>query len=169
MKFQFILSVIILSITSLAHGSLDFWDDIRRSQNFCGNLICSESPIKKQEISATQWRKIAPDTRKALKRIAQKLVNENWPDTILESDYVIKGQTRLDQVTFLVKNGEVVGFWIYYSVQAWDTGSCDYDPIENKSLAACPEGRIYEGAFVHISLQSFAVDQFHSATFKPKK
>jgi len=169
LKFQSFLVMIVLSVSSLAYASLSFWDDIHQSQNLCANLSCNESPIKKQEITAAQWRKIAPDIREELRKIARRLVNENWPDTILEGDYVIKGHTRLDEVAFLVKNGEVIGFWIYYSVRAWDISSCDYDPIDNDNLASCAEGRIYEGAFVHLNLQSFDVDRHHAAQFKPDK
>jgi hypothetical protein len=144
-----------------------FWDEIYRSQSFCADLACEKSSVKKRPIKTSEWIKISPEVRAELRKIARTLVNENWPESILEGDFIIKGHTRLDEVYFLMKNNESIGYWISYSVRAWDVSTCDYDPIEHRDLSDCREGRIYEGAFVHSSLKDYNVDRYFSAHFKP--
>jgi len=161
-----VLFLSILLISSSALASTAFWDEIQISQNACGNLACDHSTIRKKLITTGEWRRLAPKARGELRRIARSLVNENWPDTILEGDYIIKGHTRLDNVYFLLKDDQIIGFWMLYSVKAWDVSSCDYDPIGHKDLTGCIEGRISEGAFVHLNLKTFEVDRYHAADFE---
>ena len=93
-----------------------------------------------------------------------------WADTILEGDYHAAGQTQLDQVEGLYKNGLLVGYRIIYSEQAWDLNQCEYYqvPEENreKALQACPQGRIFEASFVSLAFTTFIRDDNQFAEFK---
>jgi hypothetical protein len=165
--YPFALFFAFISTPHSFASSEAFWDEINRSQGLCADLTCEQSPVKKRLIKATEWSKMSPHIRAELRKIARTIVDEIWPDTILEGDYLIKGHTQLDEVYFLLKNDEIIGFWISYSVRAWDVSTCNYDPIEYKDLSGCREGRIYEGAFVHANLKTYDIDHYYSAHFKP--
>lgn len=161
----FVVCALVFFQTTLSMASGTFWDEVKRSQKICSNLECEASPLKKITITTSQWRKIPLETRNHLRNIARSLVDDTWTDTILEGDYVIKGHTRIDDVYFLVKNNDQVGFWIKYSVRAWDTSTCAYDPFDNRDLKPCQEGRIYEAAIVELNLTSFDIDPYFTARF----
>lgn len=161
-----LLALALMVITPNASASDTFWKDVEIGQSNCPDLNCELSPVKKQAISSYQWRQIDLQTRNKLRSIARYMVNSYWPDTVLEGDLIIKGHTRLDQTYFVTKNEEVVGYWVVYSVRAWDVSTCNYDPIEYPSVEGCLEGRISEAAFIEVSLQSSRVDDHFSATFE---
>ena len=146
-----------------------FIKEVRRAQKQCSSLDCPNSPIKKVIMSQTEWLNLPLSTRRQLQTVARLLINERWPDTILEGDYIIKGPSRLEQKAWLVHNQEPIGYWIEYSVRAWDYSQCDFDPFQNPSLKGCIEGRIYEAAFVSLSLKEYDVDESHLAKFIPNK
>lgn len=87
-----------------------------------------------------------------------------WGDTILEGDYHSDGETRLDKVSSLYENGQLIGYQITYSEGAWYTGECDFDGNES-SLQGCAPGRIKESSFVSPNFTDFFRDDDDYADF----
>lgn len=155
---------LILGFSNLS-WAFDAIREIRLAQKKCPNLTCTSSTIQKQLISERQWRTFQRTERQKFQKMARRIVAETWPDTILESDYVIKGPSRLDEVHFIKKADQLLGYWIKYSVQAWDISNCNYDFIHSKDLSKCKKGRIVEGSFVDLTISTFEIDSYWIATF----
>lgn len=163
------LIIVWLGLSASVFAQAQFMSEIRRAQKHCRSLECPNSPIKKVIMSDSDWRTLPLSVRQHLRQVARNLVNERWPDAILEGDYVIKGPSRLDQKAWLLRGREPVGYWIQYSVRAWNYSNCDFDPFQNPSLKGCLEGRIYEAAFVSLDLKEYDVDENQLAEFYPKR
>lgn len=73
-----------------------------------------------------------------------------WADTILEGDYEVAGQLRLDEIRMITRAGTVVGYQIVYSDDA---------------RSPWGRGRIRETSWVHTNLQSAMVEEDQHATF----
>lgn len=168
------LKIILIILISLAgdnfaqasNSKKTFWSDLAATQKICPELNCPSGLLKKHEITQYQWRNLSIDIRKRLSQTARQIVNEIWPDTVLEGDFVIRGTTRLEEVQFVMKGLEKVGFWIFYSIKAWDVSNCGYDPIENPSFEGCELGRLYEAAYVSFAVDAYLVDASQKAFFK---
>lgn len=81
---------------------------------------------------------------------AAKTQAQIWGDTILEGDYLAKGDTRLDQVFAIRRNGRLVGYRIVFS----ETARSPYGP-----------GRIVEAAWIHADLRTALTDDKQYAAF----
>lgn len=143
-----------------------FWEALFQSQISCPHLQCPKSLIKKTKLTQEQWRSLSSTVRKELQALAKKSANDIWPDTILEGDYIADYRVRLDAVELLTLHDEFVGYWILYSARAWDTSTCDYDPLSPNTIKNCQQGRIYEGSFTNFNFSESLIDINHLATFK---
>lgn len=116
-----------------------------------------------------------PYQREALKEASEELAQaiqakandlaQIWGDTILEGDYVADGKTQVDEVYVLVKNGEVFGYRITYSENAWYTANCDFDG-DMQHLDGCEQGRISEASYVNADFTLDFLDPARFAEFK---
>ncbi len=83
-----------------------------------------------------------------------------WSDTILEGDYHAKDEARLDKVEE-VRNqkGQLLGYRLTYSAEAWETSDCKYDSQHDSTLAGCKKGRIVEIGFVSTDMKQSAQEK----------
>ncbi len=79
-----------------------------------------------------------------------------WADTILEGDYQAEGETRLDAVFALYRDGQLIGYRIVYSERAWD-------------MVTRESGRIVEASFISPSLKTYVTDENQFAEFHASK
>lgn len=142
-----------------------FYEEVIKYEGFCKDEENCQGEFQNEVVYSLrdQLNKIGFSNTEALKKISLEQA-QIWGDTILEGDYVADGQTRLDHALALYKNRELIGYKIQYSEKAWYVGNCDYDGHED-SLVDCDAGRIIEVSYVSADLQTFFVDEEHTATF----
>lgn len=89
-----------------------------------------------------------------------------WADTILEGDFVAAGHTRVDSVTAVYKDDQLLAYKVTYSEKGWSTAECDYDG-HRASLTGCPVGRISESSFISPKFDLNLTDEDDYADFAP--
>ncbi|GEM_PF-3161725 len=146
---------------------------LSKAQDICPDLNCKSSSVQKKLITTSIWRKLSPEIRKQIQTTIKNHYSQIWPDTILEDDYVVKGQSRIDEVSFLIYSDEkkqisstIVGYHVTFSVKAYDTSTCDYDPQTPSSLDSCTLGRIQESLFINNGFNIVVTNPYGLASFK---
>jgi len=103
--------------------------------------------------------KLTAQENKALLEAANDESNI-WGDTILEGDYILDSQSKIELVTVekLVSNAsEFLGYRIVYQHGAYETGSCEVDweaadenpeAFQEQLNNDCTRGHIVAGAYV---------------------
>jgi hypothetical protein len=86
-----------------------------------------------------------------------------WADTILEGDYVVENDVKIDSVETVQMDGIFLGYRITYSSQAYETSACD----AQVNIAMCTQGRIVESTFAAPELNAWIRDAKHLADFVP--
>ncbi|RYE42700.1 MAG: hypothetical protein EOP48_23270 [Sphingobacteriales bacterium] len=117
------------------------------------------------EFASSRKQKLNSASREKLSRVALSQSNV-WADTILEGDYIADKKPRLDVVSGIFENGELVGYKITYSEKAWYIGDCDYDYENASTLKGCTKGRIYESSFVSPDFETYFRDLNEIADFQ---
>ncbi|WP_413289134.1 hypothetical protein [Bdellovibrio sp. HCB337] len=171
MKKSF-LTLVVFTLTmmnGLAHADSQhtepgFYDLIESYRQHCTDG-CHEPFGNKVtfEIDAPQNAELGTDIQAHLLQVASNQA-QVWGDTILEGDYYSDGNTRLDRVSSLFENGQLIGYQITYSEGAWYTGECDFNG-EESSLKDCAPGRIKESSFVSPNFGDFFRDDDDYADF----
>lgn len=118
----------------------------------CGMEACSSQALTRHTLSGEELASLSSDLRDLLQRKATELSNV-WADTILEGDYYADTEVRLDSLEEIFRGNRLIAYRITYSAKAWDTGSCDFDAENLKTLAQCESGRIFESGFVSQDLR----------------
>lgn len=111
--------------------------------------------------------RVREDVYNAIQRKIEAIAKDQaqvWADTILEGDYTAAGDTQVDHVTMITKEGRLLMYKVTYSETAWYTGECNYNGSEN-SLASCQQGRIYETSFVSAAISEAEVSENGYADF----
>ncbi len=111
--------------------------------------------------------RIREDVYNAIQRKIETIAKDQaqvWADTILEGDYTAAGDTQVDHVTMITKEGRLLMYKVTYFETAWYTGECDYDGTDS-SLASCQQGRIYETSYVSASINEAEVSEDGYADF----
>jgi hypothetical protein len=168
-----VLATLILAILTVTQAHADehgtdaraFMDRLRDFKQTCTAEICELPNEVKLIYSVEKALKNVDPTISSLTKIAWEQA-QVWADTILEGDFHAAGDTRLDAVYTLYKDGEFLGYRITYSEKAWNTSECTYNGTPN-SLASCPEGRIIESSYVSPTLKTFVADENQFAVFLP--
>lgn len=164
----FAISVLLKSVSFAqvtVKNSLDFQSEITKLSERCQEENCEKPYSKLVTYHRLDKQKINEGLKKIFERISFKQA-QIWGDTILEGDYAAEGNTRLDKVTNLYKNSELIGYLITYSEKAWDTSNCVYDGINDATLLGCAEGRIVESSYVSLNFREFFYDSKTMAVFK---
>jgi len=115
-----------------------------------------------------QVNNLKPKDLQQFNRIAFKQA-QIWGDTILEGDYYADGETQLDAVEILQKNGKTIGYRISYSETAWFTSDCDFDYDNLETLKNCPQGIITERSYVSLDKKTFFRDNRSFAEFSMRR
>lgn len=157
-------------------GSVSFAvEELQSTQNFYSEMtklssMCQEENCEKPYSKLVIYHHIdKTDVDAKLKKILERISFKQaqiWGDTILEGDYAAEGNTRLDKVTNLYKNDELLGYQITYSEKAWDTTNCLYDGINDSTLSGCIPGRIIESSYVSLEFKEYFYDDKTAAVFK---
>lgn len=133
-------------------------EEIEILNRACARGTC-RSPFQRQELV-----EIPPHQMAIFQEIATDLA-QVWGDTILEGDYHADGNTQIDSILALYKNGEVFAYRIHYFERAWYLGNCDYNSQDPDSLRDCEEGRITEGTYISADFKTFFRDPSHFVDF----
>ena len=165
-----LISLLILAAslsTQMAMAAQDFQKQVLEAQRSCPRLNCPTTSVQVIPYTSSELRMIPRELRSQLKNLAINFANEIWPDTILEGSYQSADHYRIDGLEKVLIKGEQVGYRITYSDKAWNTDTCNYDPLIPGSLADCQTGRITESAFISLDLQTTLRDEAAWATFSP--
>jgi hypothetical protein len=87
-----------------------------------------------------------------------------WVDTILEADFAVAHEVRLNGIQEIDKDGRLIAYRITYSDGAWETSNCSYS--ETTSTEGCEPGVIIESAFVRPDFSEAWRDHRAFATFR---
>lgn len=88
-----------------------------------------------------------------------------WGDTILGGDFHADGETQLQKIALIFKDGKPFAYRIWYFENAWDTSECEFDGINDSSLATCLPGIILESSLVALNLKYAITDYNNAANF----
>lgn len=88
-----------------------------------------------------------------------------WGDTILGGDFHADGETKLQKIALITKDGKPFAYRIWYFENAWDTSECEFDGINDNSLATCTPGIILESSIVALNLKYAITDYNNAANF----
>lgn len=108
---------------------------------------------------------LTPKIESILYQIAEEQTSI-WYDTILEGDYQVEGEVRLDNISVILKNGNLAAYHITYSQKAWETSECEFDGNQLETLKKCTPGRIFESSYVTPNMNYFEVDENRIAEFQ---
>ncbi len=138
-----------------------------KAESQCLTLSCQKAQLNLKVLSTDEMKALASEVRSRLQQTAESMANI-WADTILEGDYFADEPVALDRVEeFKSANDKIIIYRITYSSRAWDTGTCEADPSEDRqSLESCDEGRIVESAFVSSDFKSSERDEENFAHFE---
>lgn len=156
---SFILFFCLLSVTIPSLADDYFWQLLNHSQTACLDLNCPNSLLQKQNLSSEDWRRLDRETRKTFLQFAREQIRELWPDTILEGDLYAIANVKIDATFALTdktapSTQPIAGYWVIFSVEAWDLTTCQIDRYNRKELSQCKKGRIREAFFVDHQLTS---------------
>jgi hypothetical protein len=132
------------------------------AQSKCLTLVCSTDQLTRVTVTPAQ---LNPEVFQRLQQKVEELATI-WGDTILEGDYYADEKVQIDQITELSKNGALVGYYVTYSSQAWDTSTCEFDSDDLSTLESCESGRITEGGFISSDFRDISRDNTAVAEFK---
>jgi hypothetical protein len=142
-----------------------FYHEMQNFSSACNFENC-RSPYSIQNLyRLSEGQKIDVDLKKIFNKIADTQA-QVWGDTILEGDYVAEGNTRVDRISKLYKNQELIGYFLTYSEKAWNTADCSYDGLRASTLSGCVAGRIVESSYVSPDFREYFYDESTSARFK---
>lgn len=153
-----------LFASEIVNSNINFNSEITKLSSMCSQENCDKPYSKLVSYHYLEQKKIDENLKKILERISYKQA-QIWADTILEGDYAADGNTRLDKVINLYKNNELIGYLITYSEKAWNTSDCNYDGINDASLAGCVSGRIIESSYVSLDFKEYFYDDKTAAVF----
>lgn len=151
-----VLIVALIFTTAFAHASvLDFNEQIEEFKN-CEGPACEQ--IYTEDYLDTA-EKLSASLETRLTAVAQ---NESrvWWDTILEGEYIVRGEIFLSDVTAIYKNKQLLAYRIVYGKEAYYTGSCDYDSENEDSLEECTSGSITETALVSPDFKEVEIEYY---------
>lgn len=136
---------------------------IEKIQTICPQLNCP-SQILGQTVYLNKKFYINPAPIKSfqiLNRRAHELV-QVWGDTILESDYIVKGAVRVDSIQSVYSQNKFLAYKIIYSMEAYSLARC---PQAYRNPTSCAPGRIYEASFISSDFNHAVIDINQKARF----
>lgn len=140
-----------------------FAKSIEKLQLLCPKLQC-QCQIQVQPIYQNQRFYISPAPTKhfqVLNHRAFELV-QAWGDTILESDYVVSGDIRMDSIHAIYYQNNLIAYKIIYSMKSYSLTRC---PQARQSVSNCAAGRIYEGSFISADFDHAVIDKNQVAKY----
>lgn len=136
---------------------------IDKLQKICPKLQC-QNQVQVQTIYQNQKFLVNPTPMKhfqILNHRAYELV-QVWGDTILESDYLVSGEVRMDSIQALYYQKNFISYKIVYSMKSYSLTRC---PQARQSVSSCMPGRIYESSFISGDFNHAVIDKNQPAKF----
>lgn len=165
MKFTSLLLSLAATLTLQSQAFAAHSDDGRKQFEQTVEEIVNGAELEIRYIEVSE---LPAGEAKRFQEIAEDQANV-WHDTILEGDYQLKPDAKLELVEieeYLDMNATPVAYRITYSHAAWATGSCDVDyDSDEPSYEDCTEGAISESTFVSWDLKHFETDPNGYADF----
>ncbi len=173
MKMSFVLCLFSLLLSSLNVYALkkkntDYFEkNIQEITKYCDEVSCDQNINKILVYSEfkPKLNVLSQVKNSKFDKIVYNLA-QIWGDTILEADYEVEDDVRLDKVFAYYKNKLLIGYHVTYSSKAWNTMDCVYDGHNKAELNSCPSGRIYESAYISSDQKQFLFDDKNRAHFK---
>lgn len=137
-----------------------FRDEVEALNRACARGTCRE-PYARETMTVVSDDAFFVNLRSRAFDLAQV-----WADTILEGDYLADGNTQLEKVEVLKKEGQVFGYRVQYFERGWYIGQCEFNEQDLSTLAKCDEGKISESAYFNADLSLFYRDPAHFVTFE---
>ncbi|MCB0369522.1 MAG: hypothetical protein KDD45_08745 [Bdellovibrionales bacterium] len=140
-----------------------FENVIFKVQKQCPNLNC-QNTIQAQTVYLNTQSRGGSIPYNYMQTFNQRVneLTQNWGDTILEADYIVTGQPRIDSIQTVSYKNKVLAFKVVYSMKAYSLAQC---PQGTRNPYACPAGRIYEGSFVSPDFNHAVIDSNQVARF----
>lgn len=166
----FCLMICLLTLTSPTWANETFWQQLVSSQSACLDLNCPNSLLRKQNLTNNDWRNLDRTTRRTLLQMAREQIRDLWPDTVLEGDLYAIANVRIDATFALVAGQNLLeqtaqGYWVIFSVEAWDLTTCQIDRYNRQELNKCEKGRIREAFYVDAQLTLKKADPYLPAFY----
>ena len=166
MKTLLLSLIVFISLPSWSfEGATPFQTKILNAQALCPHLDCPGLSVNVVELTISERQQVKDLFHEGLKSLVVGLVEDLWPDTILEGPYEIAHQVRIDHIQKVLVDQKMAGFRMTYSDKAWNLNNCQYDPKVPSTLSTCQEGRIVEAAFVSADLKEIFRDDQSFATY----
>lgn len=140
-----------------------FEKTIEKLQLLCPKSQC-QNQIQVQPIYQNQRFYISPAPTKHFQILNQRAFElvQAWGDTILESDYIVSGQVRMDSVHAIYAQNNLIAYKIIYSMKSFNLARC---PQARQSSSNCTPGRIYEGSFISADFNHAVIDKNQVAKY----
>lgn len=136
---------------------------IDKLQRLCPKLQC-QNQLQVQTIYQNQKFFVNPAPMKhfqILNHRAFELV-QVWGDTILESDYLVSGEIRMDAIQAIYYQKNFIAYKIIYSMKSYSLTRC---PQARQNANSCASGRIYEGSFISEDFNHAVIDRNQQAKY----
>jgi len=140
---------------------------IQTAEQSCPSLQCADSAVTLVPLTAAEMQALPADLSADFLQVANGIANSEWPDTILEGPYDAAFKLVVDQVSYVLSQGQTIGYKVNYHDQAWLTTNCSYDPRQPATLSQCTPGKFVEAAFVQLNLSESFRDPAQFVQFVP--
>lgn len=150
------LTLALILTTSFVHATeLDFSEQIEEYKT-CDAPAC-DSIYTEEDLGDEDT--LSPELKAPLIAVARK-ESRVWWDTILEGEYIVRGDVFLGDVTAIYKNKQLLAYRVTYGKEAYYTGICDYDSENEESLEECSSGSITETALVSPDFKEVEIEYY---------